>query len=96
MKSEETPEPSSIIVEMLRASDYNTEERITTFAKAIFHRKRIPDDWQEMIKKTAILWKLWLNLLQVLGIIKQLHLFNLPICLDLENMKKEKSYILTE
>ena len=36
-KSEETNEPLSIIVEILRASGYNTEERITTFVKVIVH-----------------------------------------------------------
>ena len=46
MKPEETPERWSIIVEMLRASDYNTKERITTFVKAT-----VPHDCQEMIKK---------------------------------------------
>lgn len=50
-KSEETNEPLSIIVEILRASGYNTEERITTFVKVIVHKKLIPCDCQEMIKK---------------------------------------------
>ena len=50
MKSGEAPEPLGIIVEMLRAGGYNTEERITTFVNAIVYTKCIPCDSQEMIK----------------------------------------------
>ena len=37
---------------MLRTSVYNTEEKISTLANGIVHKKRIPYDCQEMIKKT--------------------------------------------
>ena len=36
MKPEETHEPSSVIEEMVRASVYNTEARIVSFANAWF------------------------------------------------------------
>lgn len=49
MKPEQTPEPSSVIEEMVRASGSNTEARITTFANAMVHKKCIPYDYQQMI-----------------------------------------------
>ena len=79
---------------MLRTSVYNTEEKISTLANGIVHKKRIPYDCQEMIKKQNkknILWKLRLTLLLVLGVIKQLIFFNF-----LFNMTKEKTNRPTE